>query len=84
MLILKYKAAVKTPAGFRQVVVTAEAEPLSDKRAKIIRLVDCDGEGSSGYASRTGAKRQQYSIDYLARCVVGQIKNRATCEEISV
>ncbi len=84
MLVLRYKAAVKTPAGFRQVVVTAEAEPLSDKRAKVVRLLDCDGEGSGGYASRTGAKRQQYSIDYLARHVVGQIKNRATCEEISV
>ena len=82
MLILRYKTAVKTPAGFRQVMVTAEAEPLSDKRAKVLRLVDCDGEGSSGWASRTGAKRQQYSIDYLSRHVVGQIKNRSACEEI--
>jgi hypothetical protein len=36
--------------------------------------MDIGGNGSTGYASRTGAKRQQYSVSGIAKREVGAVK----------
>jgi hypothetical protein len=55
------------------------AELLSAKRAKVVKVDDIDGEGAVGYASRTGAKRQQYSVGGTAKREVGAVKILAKC-----
>jgi hypothetical protein len=73
-MIIKYNTSVYTPAGWRSEVVTARVEPISDKRAKVIDVIDIGGNGASGYGSRTGAKRQQYHVGGVAKREVGAIK----------
>lgn len=73
-MIIKYNTAVYTPAGWRAETVTARAEKLSDKRARVLEVLDVGGNGNTGWASRTGARRQQYSVGGVARREVGQIK----------
>ena len=79
MINITYKSSVFTPAGWRSVVVTAKAEMLSAKRATVVEVVDIDGEGNSGYASRTGAKRQQYNVGGTAMREVGAVKLLSKC-----
>ena len=79
MITITYNSSVFTPAGWRGVVVTAKAERLSAKRAEVVTVVDIDGEGNSGYASRTGAKRQQYNVGGTAKREVGAVKILAKC-----
>jgi hypothetical protein len=79
MITITYSSSVFTAAGWRSVTVTALAELLSAKRAKVVKVVDIDGEGNSGYASRTGAKRQQYSVGGTAKREVGAVKILAKC-----
>ena len=73
-MIIKYNTAVFTPAGWRSEQVTARVELLSPKRGKVIDVIDIGGNGSTGYASRTGAKRQQYSVGGVAKRELGAIK----------
>ena len=75
---IQYSAAVMVPAGWRSVTITATAEKISEKRVKIITVDDIDGDGNSGYGSRTGAKRQQYHIGGIAAREEGKIKNIST------
>ena len=79
-MIIKYDSSVKTNAGWRSVTITAQAEKISDKRVSIKEVIDIDGNGSSGYASRTGAKRQEYSVAYFAKQQLGLTKNLSACE----
>jgi hypothetical protein len=79
MITITYSSSVFTPAGWRSVTVTALAELLSAKRAKVVEVVDIDGEGNSGYASRTGAKRQQYNVGGTAKREVGAVKLLSKC-----
>ena len=79
MITITYSSSVFTAAGWRSVTVTALAELLSAKRAKVVEVVDIDGEGNSGYASRTGAKRQQYSVGGTAKREVGAVKLLSKC-----
>lgn len=79
MITITYSSSVFTPAGWRGVVVTALAKPLSAKKAEVVEVVDIDGEGNSGYASRTGAKRQQYSVGGVAKREVGAVKVLSKC-----
>ena len=83
MIVIKYNTAVFTPAGWRPEEVTAVAEKLSDKRARVIKVLDVGGNGATGYASRTGAKRQRYDVGYFASLQVGAIKllNFVTVEQ---
>lgn len=76
MIKINYETSVYLPnmGGFRSIRVTAKAEKVSDKRCKIIEVLDVDGEGTTGYASRTGAKRQQYNVGNVARREVGKVK----------
>ena len=56
-MIIKYTSSVKTPAGWRSELITAKAEAISPKRLRVVEVIDIGGNGSTGYASRTGAKR---------------------------
>lgn len=71
---IKYNTAVFTPAGWRSEVVTAQAEAISPKRLRVVAVLDIGGNGSTGYASRTGAKRQAYSVGDVAKRETGAIK----------
>jgi hypothetical protein len=79
VITITYNSSVFTPAGWRGVVVTAKAELLSAKRAEVVEVVDIDGEGAVGYASRTGAKRQQYNVGGTAKREVGAVKVLSKC-----
>jgi len=73
-MIIKYTASVKTPAGWRSELITAEAEQISPQRLRVTDVIDIGGNGATGYAIRTGAKRQQYNVGYFASQEVGAIK----------
>jgi hypothetical protein len=73
-MIIRYSAAVFTPAGWRPEVITARAEKISDKRCRVVEVLDVGDNGSAGYASRTGAKRQVYCVGGVARRQVGKVK----------
>ena len=79
MITITYSSSVFTAAGWRSVTVTALAKLLSAKRAEVVEVVDIDGEGAVGYASRTGAKRQQYNVGGTARREVGAVKLLSKC-----
>ena len=74
-MTIKYTTSVMVAAGWRAVTITATAEKISEKRVKVITVDDIDGDGNSGYGSRTGAKRQQYHIGGIAAREEGKIKN---------
>jgi hypothetical protein len=73
-MLIKYTASVKTPAGWRSELITARAEPITDKRLRVLEVIDIGGNGNTGYASRTGAKRQQYNVGYFAAQQIGAVK----------
>lgn len=73
-MIIKYSTAVFTPAGWRSETVTARVELLSPKRGKVVDVIDVGGNGSTGYGSRTGAKRQQYHVGGVAKREIGAVK----------
>jgi hypothetical protein len=81
---IKYGSSVKTLAGWRSVTVTAEAESLSEKRVKVLKVLDIDGEGNSGFASRTGANRQKYNLGFFAEAEAGKTKNISSIEVIKI
>jgi hypothetical protein len=71
---ISYNTSVYTPAGWRSETITAEAEEISPKRLRVISVIDIGGNGASGYASRTGAKRQQYHVGGVAARERGAVK----------
>ena len=73
-MIIKYTSSVKTAAGWRSELITARAEKLTDKRLQVVEVIDIGGNGSTGYASRTGANRQQYNVGYFASQQIGAVK----------
>ena len=73
-MIIKYTSSVKTPAGWRSELITARAEAITDKRLRVVEVIDIGGNGCTGYASRTGAKRQQYNVAYFAKQQIGLVK----------
>lgn len=73
-MIIKYGTSVFTPAGWRLEEVTARVEPISAARVKVVEVIDIGGNGNSGYASRTGAKRQQYNVGGVAKRELGEVK----------
>ena len=78
-----YETAVCTPAGWRSETVTALAEKISAKRVRVTEVVDVGGNGDSGYASRTGANRQRYSVTGVAVREAGKVKNISALSSIS-
>ena len=73
-MIIRYTSSVKTAAGWRSELITARAEKLTDKRLQVVEVIDIGGNGATGYASRTGAKRQQYDVGYFASQQIGAVK----------
>ena len=76
---ISYTTGVQTPAGWRSETVTARAEKISEKRARIVKVIDVGGHGTAGYASRTGASRQRYSVGWVATREQGKIKILGAC-----
>ena len=83
MITITYNTAVHTPAGWRSETVTAIAKQLSPKRAQVVEVTDIGGNGKTGYASRTGAARQNYSVGGVAQREIGKIKILSACETVS-
>jgi hypothetical protein len=79
---IKYSSSVMVAAGWRSVLIIANAEQISPKRVKIIDCLDVDGLGIHGYGSRTGAKRQTFNVGGIAKREVGIIKNLSSVEVI--
>ena len=77
--IVKYDAAVRVEAGWRTVIVEAEIESVSLKRSRVVRVISVDGN-LGGYASRTGAKRQTYSVDAIFKREIGVVKNNSSLD----
>jgi hypothetical protein len=72
---VSYTISVKCDAGWRSESCTAIVEPISDKRCRVVDVIDVGGNGTTGYASRTGANRQKYSVSYFASNEIGKTKN---------
>jgi len=64
------------------VEVQALAKTISPKMAEVVTVVDIDGNGACGYASRTGAKRQRYHVGGIAKREIGKKKRISTCAVI--
>ncbi len=73
-MIVQYYASVLTSAGWRPELITARAESITEKRCKVVSVIDIGGNGATGYASRTGAKRQTYCLHRVAAREVGAVK----------
>jgi len=71
---IRYTTSVFTPAGWRSETVTAQAEAISPKRLRVVSVLDVGGNGTTGYGSRTGAKRQTYHVGGIALREVGSVK----------
>ena len=80
MITITYTTAVYTPAGWRPETVTAIAKSISPRRVQVVEVLDIGANGKSGYASRTGANRQKYSVGGVAAREIGKIKNLSACE----
>ena len=81
-ITIKYNTSVFTPAGWRGETVTAVVEKLTEKRGTVVEVLDIGGNGVAGYASRTGAKRQQYNCGGVAMREIGKVKILSKCEII--
>jgi hypothetical protein len=77
-ITVKYNAAVLVDAGWRQVIIIATAEKISEKRVSITEVTSIDGQIPVGYQSRTGARRQTFNADSIAAREIGKIKNIST------
>ena len=84
MMLIKYNTAVHTPAGWRSEVVTAFVKHISAKRAEVVQVTDVGGNGTTGWASRTGAARQKYSVREIAQREIGKIKILSACTSVGV
>jgi hypothetical protein len=79
MITITYTASVYTPAGWRSVTVTAEADQTSAGMATVTRVTAIDGEEPAGTMSRTGARRQQFHGTGVAAREVGARKRLSAC-----
>lgn len=82
MLTIAYNSSVLVNAGWRHVTITANAERISDKRVKVIEVIEIDGELVSANMSRTGAKRQRYHGTGIAKREVDKAKILSKCNII--
>lgn len=79
MKIIFDTSVLTATAGWRGVTVLARAEKISEKRARVVEVLEIDGE-SPGYGmSRTGANRQRYNGHGVAKRLEGNIKNLSSC-----
>jgi len=78
-MLIKYKSSVLTSAGFRGVEMLAKAKRVSEKRIKVIEVLEIDNESIRANMSRTGAKRQSFYGVGAASREEGKIKNLSAC-----
>ena len=87
-ITISYKSRVmvdagwRFDAGWRNVCVTAIAVKISTGMAvvtEVTEVTDIDGNGNSGYAFRTGAKRQNYNVSVACR-EIGKRKRISACQ----
>lgn len=78
-ITIEYSGSVLAKCGFRSVTFKALAEKISEKRCKVLNIIEIDGEEVKNNMSRTGAKRQQfYGVGAAAR-EEGKTKNLSSC-----
>ena len=82
-LTIAYSIGVFTPAGWRQVRVTAKARQVSAGMAEVVEVLTIHGETPAKTQSRTGAKRQQFNGVYAANAEAGKKKRLSTCDIIA-
>ena len=82
MMLITYNTSVHTPAGWRSETVTAFVKHISAKRAQVVEVIDVGGNGKTGWASRTGAARQKYSVREIAQREIGKIKILSACTSV--
>ncbi|AUR86155.1 hypothetical protein NVP1083O_09 [Vibrio phage 1.083.O._10N.286.52.B9] len=81
---IKYNASVLVGAGWRSICVNAIGTlSKSGKMVQVIEVCEIDGEIVGGYKSRTGANRQKYNSDYIAKREVGINKRVNSLIDIS-
>ena len=78
-ITIDYTASVYTPAGWRSVTITAEADQTSPGMATVTKVIAIDGEAPAYGMSRTGAHRQQYNGLGVAQREIGQRKRLSAC-----
>ena len=79
---ITYNSSVFVSAGWRNIEIQALAKTISQKMAEVVTVVNVDGNGTTGYASRTGAKRQTYHVKGIAQREIGKRKRIACCNVI--
>ena len=79
-MVIGYNSSVYVPAGWRQVYIKALAEPISEKRAKVLEVLEIDGEEIKANMSRTGAKRQTYHGTGIAQREIDKVKILSKCD----
>ncbi len=82
-ITIKYNGTVLTPAGFRSVEMTANAEKISEKRARVLEVLTINGEEVRANMSRTGANRQKFYGIGAASREEGKTKNLSTCKLVN-
>jgi hypothetical protein len=81
-MILKYNSSVKTPAGWRNVEITATAERVSKGMALVTHISAIDGKPLAYDMTRTGARRQEFNGHFWAARQVGTMKRISACTEV--
>jgi len=78
-ITIGYNSSVYVPAGWRHVTIKAVAEKITEKRVKVIEVLEIDGEEIKNKMSRTGAKRQEYHGTGIALREIGKVKILSKC-----
>lgn len=78
-LVVTYKSSVKVPAGWRSIIIKAEVERITAGMAKVVGVLEIDGEEACGTLSRTGARRQEFHGPTVARQELGTRKRLSAC-----
>ena len=77
---IRYVTSVYTPAGWRGVVITAEASKTSEKMALVVEVLEINGESPKSSMSRTGASRQRFNGASISCREAGAKKRLSACE----
>lgn len=83
LVTVEYRGRVNTRAGWRSVYFKAVAEKISEKRVKIVQVLELDDTPPSANMPRTVANRQKYNGQYFANQEVGKVKNISNLWSIS-
>jgi hypothetical protein len=78
-ITINYTASVFTAAGWRSITITADAEQTSAGMATVTRVTAINGEAPAYNMSRTGARRQQYNGQAIAKREIGARKRLSAC-----